>query len=407
MCATACGNDNSGTENKNTSSDTVEQIEHGAENNSGSNGQNGDNNGNSGNNGQPEGNGGNSGNNAQTGDNSGASNLQVKTQTLPSEQEIRNAIGGSYKVTVRSGGEDLVVASDGVYEYSSLFTYESIKVTIGEKKYPYTGIKNGKYRKIGTPVTGGDNLGYSSAGDLFLFAGETVSYHERSAVTFLGRNATKYTYSSGNANGYNVSYAEEIVIDDLTGACLKHEGHGVATDGFTGSSAKENFEIVEFLYGADNAAVQSFVDDLIAEKIDVYAWENTYFSELGLSSVDAPAGELYFSEWEYGTVRTDEEKIWNAQYRNYDTQENGIAAINALIQSFYNAGVTLGDETKAPLSAWNDPDGYGFDSENRESIRFYAAIGGNEEYIVTVSCDYITFSGAPYWRIDVEVGNYD
>ena len=235
--------------------------------------------------------------------NQGAST--VYTITLAARASILSTIGDTYKVVAAGlfDGYPTTVASDGTYFYASA-PYESFNKKIGETYlYLYGYMWDGKYHKMGTPTYSQDGqphtmLGRGAVGNMFQFAGEELSYNTVESITYLQRSAKNYTFESTNAYGYNVLFHEEVVIDDLTGACLYYQNYGRSSDGFVGGTRnKVAFEVTEFSYGTGNASARAFLDDYI-DKIDVFEWDAAFIKAVGLLAVSAPNGELWFSEWE-------------------------------------------------------------------------------------------------------------
>ena len=235
-----------------------------------------------------------------------------------------------------------------------------------------------------------------NVGNMFQFDGEEISYQTEEEVEFLGRSAKKYTFESNNAYGYNLYYHEEITIDDETGACLKFVSQGRAGDGFTGSTRnKVSFEMTEFAYGEDDPTVREFLDAVI-DQIDVFEWDAEFIEQAGLTAVDAPVAELYYSEWDHRSSRDAEAPEWNVQYKFYSLeQENDFAAMRDFAQSFFAAGATLTEEGEADTLEnmyWED--------EEDGSLGF---TGYTADYEVQIYCDYMKRVADKYWRIDVSI----
>ena len=326
--------------------------------------------------------------------------------TLPTIESILAAIGTNFKVSATSSaGAPTTVAFDGVYEYVSTTSVRFSK-KIGDLYYPYSDLRDGKYHKMGTPNyypedSLGIALGSSTVGKMLQFAGETISYQEVTAVTFLGRPAKKYVYESDNAYGYNEYFHEEITIDDATGVCLQYDMEGRGGAGFTGGTRdKVNVEVTELEYGANNTVVRAFLDEMIA-KIDVYEWDTAFMQAIGLSAVNAPEWSLWSAEWYSRTSRTDEEPYLDIFYRYYtDNSAATIDDVRALLQAFYNAGAKLDDSgAEQPFDEL-----YSFDDDERTpSLYFTGYIVGNETYYVQITADYLYNVSPKYWRVEIEI----
>ena len=348
-----------------------------------------------------------SGDNGTTpsGDNGGSQggDASVQTVTLATRASILSAIGTTYKVVATDPYTSAVttVASDGTYFYTTA-PYEYFGKLIGEYLYGYGSLWDGKYYKLSTPTYTASGeahtmLGRGNVRNILQFDGETLQYNTVEAVTFLGRNAKKYTFDSTNAYGYNISFHEEVTIDDLTGACLKYASQGTGTS--SGTRNKESFEVTEFSYGDGNAAARTFLDGYIA-KIDVYEWDADFIVAVGLSAVDRPLGQILFSQWEdKDETRDSEAPYWQAQYKLYsDTQAEYQDYIRQFCLAFYNAGARIDygahqaefDDLYSPNGGWDD-------------VNLTAYIVGNTSYQVYVSATYVTYSTPHYWLINVEI----
>ena len=340
-----------------------------------------------------------------TSDSINKSSIDDKTadkETLKSEEEIKTAIGDIFKVSADSlpSGTPSTSASDGIYHYYTSLVRTGFYKKIGDKFYQYT--KQGgsaKYNRLADPVTGLNVLGRDNVGGLFMYAGCEISYKSKENVTFLNRPCTKYSYQGDSALGYNQSYTEEIIIDNATGACFKHEAHGVASDGFTGSSAKENFQITEFVLGND---AQTYVNSLL-NNVDVYEWDTAFLTQIGLSNITQPNFELFESEWD-DSNRTDTEPLWHVQYLNRVSKDEGVNPAKSIMQAFYNASAKL-DEDGNLISAYNIAPIFYDNLEDNDSLSFKAYIQGHPTLGVKIDADYI--NATHYWRIDFDIGYID
>ena len=340
-----------------------------------------------------------------TSDSINKSSIDDKTaskENLKSEAEIKAAIGDIFKVSADSlpSGTPSTSASDGTYHYYSSLVRTGFYKKIGDKFYQYTK-KGGsaKYNRLADPVTGLNVIGRDNVGGLFMYAGCEISYKSKENVTFLNRQCTKYLYENNNAMGYNQDFKEEIIIDNITGACFKHEAHGVASDGFTGSGAKENFQITEFVLGND---AQTYVNSLL-NNVDVYEWDTAFLTQIGLSNITQPNFELFESEWD-DSNRTDTEPLWHVQYLNRVSKDEGVNPAKSIMQAFYNAGAKL-DEDGNLISAYNIAPIFYDNLEDNDSLSFKAYIQGHPTLGVKIDADYI--NATHYWRIDFDIGYID
>ena len=402
----ACG-DNGNQGKTNQDGDTNQGGDNGNTN------QGGDNNGNQGgengntNQGDDQGNTGNNGENGnQGGDNQGTAT--VYTVTLATRDSIYAAIGDTYKVTAIGllDNSSTTVAADGTYFYASA-PYESFSKKIGDTYlYPYGFTWDGKYHKMGTPTFSADGrpatmLGHGHVLYLSQFDGETLSYNTVDNVSFLDRPAKKYTFESTNAYGYNLLFHEEVIIDDATGACLRYEGYGRGGDGFMGSTRdKVSFEVTEFSYGAGNVSARAFLDGYI-NKIDIAEWESAFITAVGLAAVDAPQGELWFSQWDdHHYSRDSATPYWQAQYKLYsDMQAEYQDYIRTYCRAFYDAGAKLGSgKTQAEFD-----DLYSSNGDEWDDVNLTAYVVGNTDYIVYINATYNSRTTNRHWLINVEI----
>ena len=323
-------------------------------------------------------------------------------ENMKSEAEIKAAIGSVFKISADSlpSGTPSTSASDGTYHYASNSFRTFFYKKIGDKYYQYSKQDgSAKYNKLASPSTGLNVIGMDNVGGLFMYAGTQISYKTKEDVTFLNRPCTKYSYEGSNALGYNQQYTEEIIIDNATGACFKHEGHGLATDGFTGSGAKESFQITEFVLGND---AQTYVTGLL-NNVDIYEWDTSFLTQIGLNNVVQPNLELFESEWD-DSARTDAEPLWHVQYLNRVAKAAGVDTAKTIMQAFYNAGAKL-DEDGNAASAYNVAPIFYDNLEDNDSLYFKAYIQGHQTLGVQIDAEYI--NATSYWRIDFDIGYID
>ena len=342
---------------------------------------------------------------AETSNNENKSSIDDATaskEKMKSEADIRSAIGATFKISADSlpEGTPSTSASDGTYHYAASRVRTGFYKKIGDLFYQYTKEnRSAKYNKLAGPVTGLDVIKRDNVGGLFMFADVEVSYKTKESVTFLNRPCTKYYYEADTGLGYNQKFTEEIVIDNATGACFKHEAHGTASNGFNGSGAKENFQITEFVIGND---AKTYINSLL-ENVDVYEWDTAFLTQLGLNNIAQPNMELFESEWD-DSERTDAEALWHVQYLNRVSKSEGVNPAKAIMQAFYNAGAKL-DEDGNAISAYNVAPIYYDNLEEDDSLYFRAYLQGNKTLGVEINADYINATN--YWRIDFEIGYID
>lgn len=342
---------------------------------------------------------------AETSNNENKSSIDdasASKEKMKSEAEIRSAIGTTFKISADSfpEGTPSTSASDGTYHYATSRVRTGFYKKIGDLFYQYTKEnRSAKYNKLASPATGLDVIKRDNVGGLFMFADVEISYKTKESLTFLNRPCTKYYYEGDTGLGFNQKFTEEIVIDNATGACFKHEAHGTASNGFNGSGAKENFQITEFVIGND---AKTYINSLL-ENVDVYEWDTAFLTQLGLNNITQPSMELFESEWD-DSVRTDAEALWHVQYLNRVNKDAGVNPAKAIMQAFYNAGAKL-DEDGNTASAYNVAPIFYDNLEDNNSLYFKAYLQGSDTLGVEIDAEYI--NATSYWRIDFDIGYID
>ncbi len=343
--------------------------------------------------------GGNGSGNGQGGNGAQA----TLTKELPAASDILSELGTTFKVSVGTGDDICTTAANETYNLIKKGGLTTFQMKVGEFMYTYTDLRNNKYMRIATPNYYQEDslktpLGTGPVGNIFQFAGETISYQTEEAVTFLGRSAKKYSFTGTNVYGYSY-FQEEITIDDETGACLKYYGTGRAGDGFTGGTRnKNNFEVSELAYGEGNAAATRAIREYV-EMIDVYPWDTAYMRQVGLSEVSAPSlDELWSSSWESRSSRESAEAEWEVIYHfAADTVADRYGECTSLCQAFFNAGANRNDSGKE--SDYED-----LFWENEDSCGF---AGCTLAYEVRVDCEFLARVNPSYWRVTVTIKALD
>lgn len=361
-----------------------------------------------------QGSGGNSGGNSggQQGGNNNGGTPSTFTITLNTTQQIVTAVGTTFKVTATNlnGQAPTTVASDGTYFYVDN-QYPKFSKKYGENNYQYYAQQaNNKYIKMYSTFYMGDAVtSILSSGNLellFLYAGQTITYQNVESTTFLSRPVKKYTYTSANANNPAQTYTEEILIDDATGACLKHDSNYSPVDSFTNSNTSKLSAVVsEFTYGAGNAtAVATFLQTFI-DKIDVSEWDTAFLATIGLDDLVAPSTpeNIYTSYWwSASNTRTSEYPDW---FVRYDIHSASQALLQSTMEDYllavYNAGAKLDYNGEIDTFA-----NLFYDNSNNDDgsiICLDAYVEGYTDYYVEVECRYFANVDNPYWRVQFEV----
>ncbi len=376
------------------------------------NGDSGNNGGNSG--GQQAGgdSGGQQGGGQQGGGQQGGG-TGTSSVTFNTAQQIATAIGTSFKIvaTNLSGNAPTTCVSDGTYFYVDN-SYARFSKKYGDNNFQYYAqTANNKYIKMYSTFYDNDPLiSVLSTGNLevlFMYAGQTISYQNMEATTFLSRPAKKYTYLSSNPNNAQITYTEEIIVDDATGACLKHDGSGSSKDSFTNGTVKVSAQVSDFTYGTANAsAIQSFLQPFI-DKVDVNEWDTTFLATIGLDDLSAPstADNIYMSYWYSGdSMRTSTYPDWTVIYRIESASQSLLQdTMLTYLQSIYNAGAKL--DYNGDVETFDNlfEDYYG----DGRKICLDAYVQGYADYNVEAECTYNANVDNPYWKVEIEFERTD
>ena len=326
---------------------------------------------------------------------------QTPTRTLPTEAAILQTVGTtSFKLAVGNLAGDAVttVATNGTYYYFANPSVTFGKI-IGDFAYPYTK-QSGKtkYTKMESRNGIPDLIHMGNVGNLFLYAGQTISYDTEEAVTFINRAAKKYTVTYFDPG--NNAHVQELIIDDATGACLKHDAASSPTDGFVGGNSKTSFAATEIAYGT-NSAISAFLNPLIAN-IDVYEWDTAYLTQAGLSTaVSSPATAWQFqsSKFANNADRTSEEPNWTAVYYYTDDRDGTESSISSFVESFYTAGANMDDN--GVEKTYDNLCSYDVDDHS-----YYLSSYTSDGYLVLVSADYQIHLNPTRWIITVQIEKF-
>ena len=114
---------------------------------------------------------------------------------------------------------------------------------------------------------------------LLFMLNEELEYTTKTAVTFLNRQCTKYEYkNTAIAGGQDATTNETWIIDNETGACMKHE-LAVSSVSY-GASASAAFEVTQFEINSQTVTTYMKAQ---TDKICVDKWDVDLFKEIGLS----------------------------------------------------------------------------------------------------------------------------
>ena len=361
-------------------------------------------------------NGGNSGGQqgGQQGGGDQGGGTGTSSVTFNTAQQIATAIGTTFKIvaTNLSGNAPTTCVSDGTYYYVDNMPARFLK-KYGDNNFQYYAqTANNKYIKMySTYYDDADpQISVLSGGNLevlFMYAGQTISYQNMEATTFLSRPVKKYTYVSTNPNNAQITYTEEIIIDDATGACLKHNGSGSSKDSFTNGTVKVSAQVSDFTYGTANAStIQSFLQPFI-DMIDVSEWDTAYLATIGLDDLSAPstANNIFTSYW-YGAnyMRTSEYPDWTVNYHIKSASQALLQdTMQAYLESIYNAGAKLNADGDVDTFANRLDDFY----DDGSRLCFEAYVQGYSDYKVEAECRYYSDGEDSYWKVELDIYRTD
>ena len=277
-----------------------------------------------------------------------------QSDELKTKEEIEAALGDRYVITYKFLGIDdnaedkndlVTIGRYSNYCYYALSGNAAFVEKVGDDYFVYSDTDDdGVYDTMAEYTDSSDPA--TVAAELFSHT-VSIEYTSKTDVSFLGRNATMYTYTQ-SADLFVAKYAVtyQTVIDKATGISLKH------ALSFSGSAMGKNvdgsgsFECTSFKTGTD---AFNFIDNEV-KKIGVHVWEGDFLEDIGLENV--PALDADFMG---GSLKQDEDgKKWNAVFSVKGDKDDTKAIVTELIQSFYAAGAKYDAENEKVAEAWND-----------------------------------------------------
>ena len=196
---------------------------------------------------------------------------EYQTDTLNSATQIKTAIGDTYYITVEvsaSSSEDVdetfiyTIVSDGTWFYGVYGNTDTVYlVERNESNYTVylydeetdSYVYDDTYQDVDeTEYASYFDMGYLFAGSMFGYT-SSIDYTSKQNKTFLGRAAVEYTQTeSYSIPGYgSYQYSDVVIIDNATGACLKHSISGSASAGGEHASGSYAFECKKFVVGSN------------------------------------------------------------------------------------------------------------------------------------------------------------
>ena len=342
----------------------------------------------------------------------GNDDSETYTEPMKSAEEIKAALGNNYIVTVKvsgssqssSGGNDSSVeyfttAYNGTYSWygqEGAATGVLLKHNQDNSTYMYSyDTDSGKYDSVSLYGTADQRDPFYYVSAYVFYSSSELTYSTKTSTTFLNRSCTKYTYSqSYGIIGYNESVSEEWIVDNTTGAILKHSWDVSASAGGESGSANASFECTR--YDTNASTVNSFIDTEVA-KIIISEWDTTYFAQAGLTgTIAAPSGQLVSASYYKGDAVGDLSDEYTAVYKITGAKDTSAAQVNTLIQSFFTAGANRGEYTDEVYTSWQDDN---ILETDEDGISFKALIGTTGSNRVEISADY--YSNA--WFVDISV----
>ena len=325
---------------------------------------------------------------------------------VKSHEEVARLIGDKYLITIKlitsyreSSGEtvedsiEYTTVSDGTYSYWGT-TLEDLSRGSLYKRCDDSSLASydfdeeaGGYTEMAIFPT--EINPFRSVNAIFLVETE-IEYTSKSAITFLGRECTKYEYKvSESTIGGSATYERTWIMDNATGACLKYDA-AVAGSGLDYSgAASANFEVTQFEQG-------SKVDEIIkkiTDKIFIKEWDSEVFEKLGLTK-DSSSYELD-DILKSATIERSSLQLREASNEVYADTGNGTYSIvyfanlsqvkgeelvKAIINNIYDCGAQFDSDGTYHSSALEEPLCY-YENDGGASYSFYATPGAGDYYV--------------------------
>ena len=340
---------------------------------------------------------------------------------MNSKEEVINLIGDKYliclKVTDSYSGSDgsssndtyYYTASDGTYYYwcvddsnGSLYKKDGQYAIV----YRYDEDTN-KYTDLEYFPSELNPFGQML---LLFMLNEELEYTTKTAVTFLNRQCTKYEFkNTAIAAGQDASTNETWIIDNETGACMKHE---VAYSSVSyGASASAAFEVTQFEINSQTVTTYMKAQ---TDKICVDKWDVDLFKEIGLSETgnykidlgdmfDASTLEKFQPRSASVSYYDDALDEYRVTFFVYLTKEQGETLANTLVQNIYGCGAKYNGDGEVGSINPTDESLYVVEEEDGTNVNFWfdGFTGSNCDYKVAIYVEWNAYINGGLWDVTV------
>ncbi len=325
------------------------------------------------------------------------------TAEMKSDEEIKNLLGDEYLITIKvlaeAEGEEstsyqLTVASNGEYQ---LWIGEEGESALQKK------VEGGTlyYSSSDAESEGYDSMAFIDASqsiDPFMYVSylfftnvSDLAYTSKSSETFLGRSCTKYiNETSGTALVASVSVTETWVVDNATGACLKHEwsATGMAEGEYASGSA--SFECTKFEVGkgTGDALINEYVGKIEVPSVP----DQTILSKAGLNE------DVRFEVISPDYLTSAQLNLEGSVSFTYTIRVEEISAdfvistSNSLAEALFEGGAKFNMDGE-PYDSYQNEDIYtSVSQETFSSVQFTAyTSNGSQVQINAINSDYTGF----------------
>lgn len=342
---------------------------------------------------------------------------------MNSREEVINLIGDKYliclKVTDSYSGSDgsssndtyYYTASDGTYYYwcvnnenGNLYKNDgqyAIVYRYDEDTEKYTDLEYfpSEINPFGQML-------------LLFMLNDELEYTTKTTVTFLNRQCTKYEYkNTAIAGGQDATTNETWIVDNETGACMKHE---LAVSSLSyGASASASFEVTQF--EIKSQAVTTYMNTQI-DKICVDKWDIDLFEFFGLSETgnyklglnnmfDATTLEKFQPRSAYVSFEEDEIDEYETEFFVYLTKEQGNTLANTIVQNIYGCGAKYNGDGEFGSVNPSDESLLFVEDEEGTNVNFWfdGYVGSQCEYKVAIYVEWNAYINGGLWEVTVRV----
>ncbi len=345
------------------------------------------------------------GNSSSQGSSQGGGNSQggeTQTDRLKTLVELENAIAHHFHFEYRPNAsisdnsfeqsEIVRYATDGTYTAWNE-GYDRLWVNIDGGSCSYGTLKDGKWRSLSGPTTEPISVAEVAAKNTMMQFVDSIEYTSKERVTFLNRNATKYTLEIDEGDmtqGQFYKLFSETIIDDDTGLALRHYSR---QQGNTSRTLPLCFEVSTLNIG-DSA--DAFINTM-KQKIGITDWYTDFFTSMGLSSVARPEGKFWGAEIKDGADDDDYVVKYETNFHWYCTKEEGMAKARSMCQAFFGAGLSY-DDNGNMKSSYTHSDLYYEDADDGYvTFDAYTSVG----HYVDFDFEFSNYSNPKYMNVSL------